>query len=119
MNINSIILDNVVGQVNICRKYFSEIIKHAATHQHTLEGIKSKYEEVLFSEEEQLSNDIPRPSLLSHAVTATRDQLAKSHLRLSKKEAELYKLYYDNKELQQQLTNQIRSIDELEKQVHT
>ena len=84
-----------------------------------LERIKGEYEEALFSKEEQLSNDPLLPSPLSHAVTATRDELEKSHLRVSKKEAELYKLYHGNKELQQQLSNQIRSLSDLEKQVRS
>ena len=114
-----IIVDDAVGQVNICWKYFSEIIKHTTTHQQVLERIKGEYEEALFSKEEQLSNDPLLPSPLSHAVTATRDELEKSHLRVSKKEAELYKLYHGNKELQQQLSNQIRSLSDLEKQVRS
>ncbi|KAI6655046.1 hypothetical protein LOD99_2335 [Oopsacas minuta] len=114
--LNHIPNDDIVGRLDVARKYFSDILEHTTTHQHTLQGIKSVYENILFSEEDKLTNERTHPSPLSHSVTTIREEIEKSHNRLAKKEAELYKLYYDNIKLQEELKDEISSIRKLETQ---
>ena len=109
--------DDTFRQLEVSRKYFSEIITNTSTHRDSLERIKRVYENVLFSEENKLFNQPSEPSPLSHSVTTTGEELEKAHLRLGKKEAELYKLHYDNIKLQEELNAQIIELSRLETEV--
>ena len=109
--------DDITAQLKICKIYFSEIIDRTKPYKKNLEDIKSSYEEFIFSEEDHVTDPLPAPSSVSLRVTKRKQEIEKSHLRVSKKETELYRLHDGNKRLREELSHQIKLIDDLETQV--